>query len=333
MHKFNDWPVQHRNLLLIVLFLMIALAAIAYIRLYPRWVEYKDLSDEKTSIEEKLLKSGWPKDSERLKAKLKLFEKELHGSKKSKSSKGDKDETDAKTDAKEDNGLIDETKEVIRKATSMFNERAEKEYESIELFIQKASQTEYKNQYDELDSYLQGKNIYIDNTIFGMDESTADPLKYQMLLKLWTVKEIVECASLAKMIVVAIPSQSAHGKYTSMISVKPMQSYYINANDAEPYLLEFPVYLELRGTLENFSKFTDLLFSDERFLPLSKLELVAVPPSMRNPPKPDKEGNIYSKHIIARITCSSFFLPQTPPQKKNDSSKSIGAPSDRPVGI
>ena len=312
MHKFNDWPVQHRNLLLIVLFMLIALAAIAYIRLYPRWTEYTDLRDEKASIEEKLIKSEWPKDSGRLKAILQLFNNRLNG----------------------ENGLIADTKNVIARATSMFNDRAEEEYESIELFMQKASQTEYKNQYDMLESYLQGKNIYIDNTVFGMDESTADPLKYQMLLKLWTVKEIVDCALEAKMIVLTRPSPSgAHGKVASMITVKPMQSYYISNNDASPYLLEFPVYIELRGTLENFSKFTDLLFTGDRFLPMSKLELVAVPPSLKNPPKPDKAGNIQSKIIIARVTCSSFFLPKTPPQKEGSSGKSISTPSERPVGI
>ncbi len=317
MHNFKDWPSQHRNLLLIVLFLLIAFAAVGYIRVYPRWVEYTEIRDEKASIEAKLIKSEWPKDPERLKSILSLLTKRLEKDNGNNNGKG----------------LKAETEEVMAKATSMFNERIINEYESIGDFIQKASQTEYKNQYDVLDSYLQGKNINLDNTIFGMDVATSEPLKYQMLLKLWTVKEVVDCALQAKLFVISIPSPSGgRGKTASMRTVKPMQSYYINNNDANPYLLEFPIYIELRGTLENFSKFTDILFSEGRFLPLSKIELAALPPSLKA--QPDKQGNIYSRIITARVTCSSFFLPQTPPQKDSSTPKGgSSAPSERPVGI
>ncbi len=321
MYAFKDWPSQHRNLLLIVLFLIIALAVVGYLRTYPRWVEYTEIRDEKASIESKLIKSEWPKDPERLKAILSQLTKRLEKDNGNENGKG----------------LKAETEEVMAKATSMFNERIINEYESIGDFIQKASQTEYKNQYDVLDSYLQGKNINIDSTIFGMDESTAEPLKYQMLLKLWTAKEIVDCALASKMMVMSRrPQAGSRGRMSALITVKPMQSYYINNSDSSPYLLEFPIHIELMGTLENFAKFTDSLFSDGHFLPMSKLELSAVPPQQRNPPKPDKEGNIYSRLIIARVTCSSFFLPQTPPQKEGGSGKGSGGGgkvSERPIGI
>ena len=346
MHNFKDWPSQHRNLLLIVLFIVIACAAATYIRLYPLWVEYTELRDEKESIEAKLLKSEWPKEPGRLNGYLQNFTKRLEGTEKNKRSKAktndkandkdkDKDNGDvADNENEKDKGLVAETAEVIKNATSMFNKRIDNEYESTAVVIQKASQTDYKDQFNTLDNYLEGKGINIDNTVFGMSETTTEPLKYQMLLKLWTVKEIVDCAIDAKMIVINRPSPSGQGKRVGMITVKPMQSYYINANDAEPYLLEFPVYIELIGTLENFSKFTDSLFSEGRFLAMSQIELTANPPSLRNPPKPNKDGDIYSKIITARITCSSFFLPQTPPQKNTaPSSKDTGRPTERPVGI
>ncbi len=317
MHNLKDWPVQHRNLLLIVLFAAIAFAAIAYIRLYPLWTEYTELRDEKASIEEKLLKSEWPKDPDRLNALLKQFSKRL-----------DKDNGNDN-----DKGLIAETQDVIQKATSMFDDLIVNEYESTAVFIQKASQTDYKDQFNTLDTSLNGIGINIDNTVFGMSETTTEPLKYQMLLKLWTVRKIIDCALEAKMAVVSRPSPSGQGKRVAMITVKPMLSYYINANDAEPYLLEFPVYIELVGTLEHFSKFMDSLFTDERFLPMSQLELTANPPSLRNPPKPDKAGDIYSRIITARITCSSFFLPQAPPQKERAPSKEASSSSERPLGI
>lgn len=318
MYSFNNWPAQHRNLLLIVILLVIAFCIVGYIRIYPRWVEYTDLRDEKASIESKLLKSEWPKDPERLKAILSQLTKRL-------------DKDNGNNNGK---GLKAETDEVMNKATSMFTEKIVDEYESIAFFIQRASQTEYKNQYDLLDSYFQGKNINIDNTVFGMNEMSSEPLKYQMLLKLWTTQAVVDCALQAKMRIISQRVAGGnHGRPISMVSILPMQSYYMNEKDAAPYLLEFPVHIEIMGTLENFSNFTDLLFKDGRFLPMTKLELAAVPPNLKNPPRPDNEGNIYSSWIVARVTCSSFFLPQTPPKDEGGSSSSKKTKTERPVGI
>lgn len=318
MHSFKNWPAQHRNLLLIVILLAIAFSVVGYVHVYPHWVEYTELRDEKSSIENKLLKSEWPKDPERLKAILAQLTKRLEKDNGNNNGKG----------------LRAETEEVIAKATSMFNDKIVEEYESISFFIQRASQTEYKNQYDLLDSYFQGKNINIDNTVFGMNEMSSEPLKYQMLLKLWTTQAVVDCALQSKMhIMTQRTAGGNHGRPVSMVSVLPMQSYYLNDRDASPYLLEFPVHIELIGSLQNFSDFTDLLFKDGRFLPMTRMELAAVPPSLRNLPKPDGEGNIYSGTVVARVTCSSFFLPQTPPKEDSGSSSSKKTTTARPVGI
>ena len=310
MANNHKWPAGHRNLLAVVILLTIAAIACIYLRLRPRWLEYTETRDEKASIEAKLIKSEWPNDPERLEAILKGFTKQL----------GDKEK-----------GLKVETAQIIAKATGMFKERIENEYETIPDFIQRASQTEYKDQYDRLDTYLQGRSIILDTSVFGMNELTSEPFKYQMLLKLWTTQAIVDCALDNKLRVTSKPLAGSRGRRASSITVLPMKSYYLNENDATPYVLEFPVQLEIIGSMANFSAFVDSLFTEGRFLPITNMELIAQPPQGGKLPGHDKEGIINYHTIRVQIICSSFFLPQTLPQKEVTSPKAVV--SERPAGI
>ncbi|MBR4221533.1 MAG: hypothetical protein IKR81_10270, partial [Victivallales bacterium] len=129
----------------------------------------------------------------------------------------------------------------------------------------------------------------------------------------------------------AKPLAGSRGRRASCITVLPMKSYYLNEDDANPYVLEFPVQLELIGNMANFSAFVDSLFTEGRFLPITNMELIAQPPQGGKLPGHDKEGNINYHVIRVQIVCSSFFLPQAPPQKEATSTKSVV--SERPAGI
>ena len=306
-----QWPAGHRNLLAIVILLTFAAIAVAYLRLRPHWIEYTEMRDEKAGIEAKLVKSEWPNDPERLEAVLKAFSKQL----------GDKDK-----------GLKKDTAEIIARATGIFKERIENEYETIPDFIQRASQTEYKDQYDRLDSYLQGKNIILDTSVFGMNELTSEPFKYQMLLKLWTTQAVVDCVLNSKMGVTWRRLTGSRGRMASNITILPMKSYCLNEGDANPYILEFPVQLEISGTIAEFYAFVESLFTEGRFLPVTRMELVNLAPAGGKLPKPKKDGDIDYQRIVVQIVCSSFFLPQAPPQQK-DSPSGKAAVSERPAGI
>ena len=310
MSNNSKWPTGHRNLLAIVILLTIAAIAVTYLRLRPRWIEYTETRDEKAGIEAKLIKSEWPNDPERLEAILNGFNKQL----------GNKEK-----------GLKVETAQIIAKATSMFKERIENEYETIPDFIQRASQTEYKDQYDRLETYLQGKNIILDTSVFGMNELTSEPLKYQMLLKLWTTQAVIDCAINNKLRVTSQPLPGSRGRRASSITVLPMKSFYLNENDPTAYVLEFPIQVELTGSMANFSAFVDSLFTEGRFLPMVNMELIAQAPHGNKLPNSDKEGNINYHSIVVQVVCSSFFLPQAPPQK--DSTSGPKTVSERPVGI
>lgn len=312
--NLQKWPREHRILLGtdIVLLILCLLAAFFYLK--PRWVQYVEERDEKASLEARLNKSEWPKDSERLKAMLKDFNKKL-----------DKDNGNGK-------GLKKETTEILTRATELFKDKIVNEYGSVADFMQKASQTEYKDQFDKLDTYFQGKNIYIERSYFGMDELTSEPFKYQMLLKLWTTQAVVDCALKAKLKIITRPLGGGNrGRRASHISVLPMNSYVLNQNESTPYLLEFPVNIELTGTLDSFSAFVDSLFANGRFLPMTKMELVAQQPNLQKT-KPDADGRINTRAIAIRVVCSSFFLPAPAPMKEVIST-TRSAVGGRPPGL
>ncbi len=316
MHSSQQWPRQHRNLLTIVVSLTIAALLFAYFRLYPRWVAYSETKAEKASIENKLITSEWPKDSERLKAMLNELNKRLE----------------------KDNGggvgLKAESAETMQRATGMFRQKIEDEYGEMSVFIQKASQTDYKAQYSTLENYFQGKGINLDSTIFGMNELTAEEEKYQMLLKLWTVQAVADCAIRSHMTVYSANLGGGNfGRRVSSISVLPMKSYYLNESDSSPYLLEFPVRMELEGSMENLYAFIDSLFTDGRFLPLTGLEITTTPLGSQGYPRFFRDGGNAAGAITAKVTCSSFFMPGDAPKKAPGPAKGPGNSTPRPSGI
>ena len=91
------------------------------------------------------------------------------------------------------------------------------------------------------------------------------------------------------------------------LSVLPVRTYALRPEDKEPFLLEFPVRLGLRGKLENLYSFlTALQADDKHFFPVSHLEVRKTFPG---------EGDTVKDDIEIDIECSSFlrFKDVTPP--------------------
>ncbi|MBR0459004.1 MAG: hypothetical protein IJJ26_07190 [Victivallales bacterium] len=298
----KPWPKCHKNLAGIAFLLFVACVILAVVRLRPAWNTYQETREERESLEAKLKASRWPKDSARLNALLQEYDKKL------------------KKDTGSGVGLIQQTDEVLKKATSLFLPRITGEYGSVADFMQKASQTEYKDQFDRLDNYLLGKQIQLDPVVYGLNESTSEPYKYQMLLKLWTTQAVVDCALQSGLKVVH--KRNPNGpQISAQIVAMPMRPYILSVNNETPYLMEFPVQLEVRGSMANVSKFIDSLSSDGRFLPMVKMELSVQSPGWgKKPAKPDRDGHIRTHQVTARVVCSSFFIPAGEGRKVEKSS-------------
>lgn len=327
--KLHELPEQHRTLLVVVFLLLVVAVLYGMFFLMPQWNAYAELLSEYASVDKKLSESPWPKESGRLNSLLQSYQQVLDGMKKS----GKDGAAAANVFAVDprDHGLRDKAELVMKHATGMFTQKITDAYGDATIFMTKASQTEYKDIYDRTDSELQGWKVVLEPSIFGMDESTAEPEKYQMILKLWTVRELVRCARENNLRIATDPSLARAGlARPSKVSVLPMISYCLDPRDKEPYLLEFPVRLQVEGTVDNFIKFVQSLQTEECFLPMKQMELLAEQPQPALQIQVDPDGTVNRvfktprgevkrpagangqlelRNITAVVVCSSFFRP------------------------
>lgn len=340
MPNIKQWPPQHRNLLAIILVLTMVCMLVAVFHLRPRWMEYAEMRDEKAAIEAKLIKSSWSKDSERLKATLKELNKRLE------------------KDNGHGMGLKDESNETLKKATSVFMPRIMQDYGDVDTFINNASLTEYQYQYKETEAKCRSMSVMLNGTMLGMDEHSSEDSKYQMMLKLYTLETLVTTLRNAGLMIslkmLDGPAQFGRMANTaSNITIMPMKAYYINEDDNSPYLLEFPVKMEVIGKMDNLYAFMKAINSENLFLPLSKFEITVQPPAnslMQRPQgngrndwrnrrqqtealKVDRNGNLTYDRIKATLVCSSFFMPGKIDKKNTGNAKETANVPKRPAGI
>ena len=164
-----------------------------------------------------------------------------------------------------------------------------------------------QDQFNRLYTELEGKGVRLDQPVFGMDESTSEPFKYQMRLKLWTVEAL---ANLVLKNNLRFTRESGAGSRSrnnpSMITVLPMRAYVIDKNDKAPYLLEFPVRMEIQGSMANFANFVNALQEEGVFLPMSQMEMRTVLPNLRQPPKANQDDEMVLQNVVVTVVCSVF---------------------------
>ena len=306
----RKWPEKHKMLLIVSLILAFATALYIYFILKPVWEEHSQALSEMNDLNARLKQTIWPSDPDRLEALLTEYRRQL-----------DKDNGTGR-------GQIEDTRKLLALASSMFDEMIIREYGSKADFMSKASQTEYKDQFDKLDTYLQGKGIALEPSLFGLSELSSEDENYPMLLKLWTVKAVVDCvlASGMKITNARLPGS----RPSAQLKVLNAKSYYVNDKASQPYIIEYPVFVEVRGNTRQLAALADKLYENGTFLPMTQLEIVTALPSGKNP-KPNSGEYLNRDAIIARIVCSSFFMPDSSPQEAPVIERGIATP--KPPGI
>ena len=270
--------------------------------LQPRWHELRAAKDEYAATEKKLKDSPWPRDPERLQTLLNNYQRTLGGARQE--------------------GLKKLAEDSLKRAGSQFEDKINFEYGDAALFISKASQIEYKDQYDRMYSTLQNKRIYLDRYIFGMDETTAEPDKYKMLLKIWTADKLVSLALQHKLRICvdeSIRTGSHNQFYAAKISVLPEKAYVLEEEDKEPYLLEFPVRITVRCAMADFLRFCAALQTEPNFLPMQQIEILT--DVSRGGILVDDDNNLILNQLEITFVCSSFYQPSAgrlkPSRKSN----------------
>lgn len=259
-------------------FILLALIAF-YLFLYrPKALEVKDLVGETESKQERLMESGWPLDPERLEKLLAGIEKDL-------------------------SVFRTRSDEIFAKATSMFEERINLIYGNSETFQNQISRLEYQSEYQQIASDLLGQGVVLSESVLKLGETTPSPYTYRLMLQLWTV-DLVSKLTLESGLKIVEDSSvvvvTDNGKRNaSKITVLPVRTYYMTPEKkGPPYALEMPVRVTVKGTVGELCNLLGALHQDERFVPVSRLEVQKPTPSRKKPA---------FDQIEAVLECSCFF--------------------------
>lgn len=288
----KPWPKQHRLLAAVVALGLVGAASAYFLVVRPL---AQDVDGARSSLEsktEELAKTGWDLDAEKLNSTREEQKKE-------------KEKLEGQAD------------EIQRHATSMFDEEVKEYATSPEQLANEVRQIDYQDEFDELEQWLWTEKIRLSEDVFGLAEDTASPHTYQQMLQLWTVERLVRLAlgsklKLTKHPTVKVVTEVGETPYASNLTVLPVRPYFLNPNDKKPYLLEFPVRMQLRGSIENVLAFLRSLHSDEVFCPITHLELRKVLPPRTSPD---------FDQVELTVECCSFFRFGAKPPKRREKSQ------------
>jgi Tfp pilus assembly protein PilO len=296
----RPWPQAHKNLAAVLLLTLVALALIYFFVLRPKAQNVVDLGGQLEELKDKLKGAAWPLNAQNLETLLAENTRKLKGTK---AERGDKGYA----------GIEEKAAQVLSLATTTFKKRIEDNYGNTSTFIDQSGWLDYQSDFSDLETWLRANGVLISEKTFGISQDTANAETYQLLLHIWTVRELVQLTVdhdlvLAKDPSNAVPTPEGGTALPSKLRVLPVVAYAVNPEDKAPYLIEFPVRLTLRGTLRDFLAFVAKLQSGERFLPISRLEIATEHPRVRGE-RPNGEGFVLVQNIEATIVCSSFFRP------------------------
>lgn len=297
------WPRAHKNLAAVMLLFLAVGIAVYAILLRPRVQQVHDMQAQLGDLRKKLRDSGWTLNADNLQALLNENTRKLKGTKQGDSGSGSGS-----------GGLEEKARDIIDRATVTFKRHVEDNYTTAGTFIDQAGWLDYQSDFTDIEQWLRGHDVIISEKSFGISQDTTDAETYQLLLHIWTVRELVQLAIehdlvLAKDRANPIPTPEGRAILASQLRVLPMQAYVLNEDDAAPYLLEFPVAMTLRGTLQDFIGFVSSLQTEEHFLPVTRLELRTENPAFRGS-RAGSDGMIRVQNIEVRVVCCSYFRPQ-----------------------
>ncbi|MBT3377677.1 MAG: hypothetical protein HN742_42165 [Lentisphaerae bacterium] len=292
----RPWPAQHRNL---AVGLTIAVVAVGLVYMFVSRPKKRDVADLRGELEEKqmrLVRRGWPLNSERLGELLKEMNRDLDG-------KGGR----APKRARDARGIKNRADLVLSECTSTFDGKVREQFGTTADFVRGVSRLDYQEEFNRLTQEFGNRGIILDERILKLGEETSSPYTYQLVLHIWTVEMLVKLALEHKLTFLTGPPVAGGGAARvgpAQITVMPMQAYLVERADKSPYLLEFPVRMRVKGALVDVGAFLGALQSEERFLPCSHFELTTEQPTKETV---DKEGRVRISQVMVELECCAFF--------------------------
>lgn len=276
----RPWPAQHKNLAVITAMALLAFVGLYFVLLRPKQVEVAQAAAKAAELEKSIVQSGWPLDSARL---VKINEE-----------KG-RDRVKAVT----------EMNDVLNLATGVFAKDIEKLFGSSNDFRSNVSRLDYKEEYNQMERHFSDDKIAVAEEVLRLGENSDSPYMYQLVLQLWTLRAVADLATRSQLRPAVMPvkeepdgDRSGRKPPPARLTVLPLRAYVASADDKDPYLLECPVRLVLRGRVESLCAFLLSLTAKGSFFPITHLELRKVVPSY---------GDAPADLIEADVECSSFY--------------------------
>ncbi len=277
-------PEQHKLIaqLFGVVLLFTAVAYIFFVR--PLWADVLAKRNDVSDKETKLKKTGWIIDSSRLEVLQRERQKQLEK-------------------------ITSLSDEVLKQTTSMFQRRLQAFYAPNVDFRNSVSRIDFQIEFDQFRQQMRGRGIILAEEKLGIGENSESPYTYELMLQLWTLEDVMNIVlnhhlRVAQDPKVRVPTEGGRFRRASDISVLPIQAYYLNKSDKEPYVIEIPIRIVLYGSIANVAGFLRALHDvDEktkkpRFYPISQMELWKVPPDPKRPA---------ADVVRVKVICSAFF--------------------------
>lgn len=303
--------------LAVLLALVIASAVAYFFLLRPKAMEVEDIRSERDSLLKELAdmtkETPYPLDAVRLETMAENAKRKLDGV------------TQKNPDGSEfNNGLITRSRQVLERATGMFDERIKREYTDIATFMNQVSRIVYRDELDELKRRLSAKNIFLDEEVLGIGEDTADEETYLLMLKVWTIDRLVnvlveknglaiESRRLAPKAGAAIPrgpfGLGGGGRNVSEITVLPTRFYILHKDDRAPYVMELPIRVRLQGPLPTICNAIRDMQSNGNFLTVNRIVMETENPLLLSERQPDSNGFLRTRNVVVMLELSSYFRP------------------------
>ncbi|MCK5802149.1 MAG: hypothetical protein KAI66_04925 [Lentisphaeria bacterium] len=293
----KDWPKEHQNAL--VLFLLIVLGAIAvyFFLLRPQAADVAKMQEDLEDLREEVNKSDWPNDASRLEKLLQEKKRKLDGT-------------------KTVPGMKDRSEQVLKLATDVLGQRVRNMVADGEEFMKNVTRIDYEIEFENLEEHLRENQhpVIIAEKVFGLSRDASHLDTYELLLQVWTVREIVDLLRESGLVIergrgngTKLPTPRGPALQASLLTVLPPVSYILSSEDRNPYITEFPVQFTVRGSIQQVCTFLRSLHTADRFLPCKRFELRAAPPQRGR--TVDERDTLSSRHVTVKMVCSTFFRP------------------------
>lgn len=307
----KTWSPRHRALALVAL-LLAALASCAWLFVVrPLRQGVEETAAALVEKRNSLRKRGWPLEPDHLASLLADRRRVLEGD----GQRGDP-------------GLTARSEQVLARATAMFRERVRKQFGTDETFLRNASNIDFQEALDALRRRCLAENIRLAPEVLNLSDETSTPYTYQLLLQVWTVDRLVDLVLDHRLRVGTDPGIRAragdHEHPAAKIRVQQIKAYYTDSDSRQPYALEVPVQMTLRGEMGDVRRFLLALVTAPDFLPPVRFEFYAADPA-----EAGRGSGIEAQaaEVLLDVTCSAFFaFPQGGAQARDPGKPAAGSP-------